>query len=134
MICGGTGIAPMYQVKFFEIQKSHYLKVIQKILDDPTDPTKIHVLFANKSEQDILMKEELQEAAKDPRIKIHYIIDTAPPEWKGFTGYITKEILEKVLPKPNDSQFLWSSGPQPMEKIVKEYLLDLGYSMERSFM
>lgn len=72
------------------------------------------------------MKEELEEAAKDPRIKIHYIIDTTSPEWKGFTGYITKEILQKVLPKPTESQFLWSSGPQPMEKIVREQLLELG--------
>jgi len=92
------------------------------------------VLFANKSEQDILMKKELEDAAKDPRVQIHYILDSAPPEWKGFTGYITKEILEKTLPKPTDRQFIWSSGPHPMEVMVKEQLLELGYSMEHSFM
>ncbi len=80
------------------------------------------------------MKEELEEAVKDPRINIHYVLDTAPPNWKGFTGFITKGILEKTLPKPTNSQFLWASGPRPMEVMVKEQLLELGYSMERSFM
>jgi len=62
MIAGGTGIAPMYQV-------------IRALLDDPTDKTKLHLLFANRSEADILMKEELEAAAKDPRIKVHYTVD-----------------------------------------------------------
>ncbi len=62
MVAGGTGLAPMYQV-------------MRAILDDPTDPTKLHLLFANRSEEDILMKEELDEAAKDPRIKVYYTVD-----------------------------------------------------------
>jgi len=44
-------------------------------LDDPTDQTRLHLLFANRTEQDILMREELEEAAKDPRINIHYTVD-----------------------------------------------------------
>ena len=63
LVAGGTGIAPFYQI-------------ILALLDDPTDRTNIHLLFANKSEADILMREELEEAAKDPRIKIHYTVDT----------------------------------------------------------
>ncbi len=62
MIAGGTGIAPMYQV-------------VRALLDDPTDQTRLHLLFANRTEQDILMREELEEAAKDPRIKVHYTVD-----------------------------------------------------------
>ncbi len=62
MIAGGTGIAPMYQV-------------VRALLDDPTDKTKLHLLFANRSEADILMKDELEQAAKDPRIKLHYVVD-----------------------------------------------------------
>ena len=66
MIAGGTGIAPMYQV-------------MRALLDDPTDQTKLHLLFANRSEQDILMRKELEEAAKDPRIKVHYTVDQVIP-------------------------------------------------------
>jgi len=72
MVAGGTGITPMYQV-------------IRAILDDPTDPTKIHLLFANRSEEDILLKEELEEAAKDPRIKVYYTIDKVIFCWELFS-------------------------------------------------
>jgi len=62
LICGGTGIAPMYQV-------------IKSILDNPQDQTRVSVLFGNKSEEDILMREELEAAASDPRITVYYTVD-----------------------------------------------------------
>ncbi len=61
MVAGGVGLAPIYQI-------------VQALYEDPTDQTKLHILFSNKSEEDIVMREELEEAAKDPRIKVHYTI------------------------------------------------------------
>ena len=48
---------------------------MKAIIDDPTDKTKAYLLVANKTEEDILLKDELKEAAKDPRIKIAYTVD-----------------------------------------------------------
>ncbi len=62
LICGGTGIAPMYQV-------------VKSILDNPNDQTRCTVLFGNKTEEDILMKEELEAAASDPRITVYHTLD-----------------------------------------------------------
>ena len=38
MIAAGTGIAP-------------FLQIIRKILDDPSDPTQISLIYANKTEK-----------------------------------------------------------------------------------
>lgn len=46
MLAGGTGVTPMYQVA-------------NAILKNPTDKTKITLLFANVSADDILIEEEL---------------------------------------------------------------------------
>lgn len=46
MLAGGTGVTPMYQVA-------------NAILKNPTDNTKITLLFANVSADDILIEEEL---------------------------------------------------------------------------
>ncbi|KAE8683563.1 hypothetical protein F3Y22_tig00111200pilonHSYRG00106 [Hibiscus syriacus] len=46
MLTGGTGITPIYQV-------------IQAILKDPEDETDMYVVYANRTEDDILLKEEL---------------------------------------------------------------------------
>merc|ERR1711871_1801569 len=46
MICGGTGVTPMFQV-------------LQEILDNPNDTTKVKMLYANRSVNDILLKDRL---------------------------------------------------------------------------
>lgn len=45
------------------------------MLDNPHDSTIIHVLFGNKSEEDILMKPELEGLKSDPRVKIYFTVD-----------------------------------------------------------
>lgn len=51
MLCGGTGLAPM-------------LQVIRAIIQNKNDKTKVTLIFANKTEADILRKEELDQMAK----------------------------------------------------------------------
>ena len=46
LIAGGTGITPVYQV-------------IRAVLDNPQDHTCLALLFANKHEEDILLRQEL---------------------------------------------------------------------------
>lgn len=46
------------------------------------------LLFANKSEADIVLRKELE--ALQPRIRLVYIVDVAPPEWKYLGGHATK--------------------------------------------
>ena len=46
MIAGGTGITPM-------------LQIAATILDDPSDTTEVSVLYANQTEDDILVREML---------------------------------------------------------------------------
>ncbi len=38
----------------------------------------------------------------------------AGPEWKGFTGFVTKEMLAKTMPKPSESTYIFTCGPPPM--------------------
>lgn len=63
-ILGGTGITPM-------------LQLIRQITRDPKDETKLSLLFANQTEEDILLRDELEEAAKNhpDQVKIWYTVD-----------------------------------------------------------
>ncbi|XP_064425285.1 NADH-cytochrome b5 reductase 1 isoform X2 [Latimeria chalumnae] len=67
MIAGGTGITPM-------------LQLIRAIMKDPDDSTHCSLLFANQTEKDILLREELEEVqARYPeRFKLWYTLDKAP--------------------------------------------------------
>lgn len=105
MIAGGSGITPM-------------LQVIRHILRDPTDKTNVVLLFANQTEGDILLRKELEECEKDPRVKVWYTLDRPESGWKYSSGFVSEEMLrEHFVPFTADTQVLMC-GPPPMLKFA----------------
>jgi len=118
MMAGGTGITPM-------------LQIIAAILKDPKDKTKLSLVFANQTESDILVREELEAlAAQHPkRFKLHYTLDRPPAAWKYSTGFITEEMIKAHLPPPKPSTLVLMCGPPPMVQYAcKANLEKLGYT------
>ncbi|RZS13750.1 hypothetical protein BHM03_00045386 [Ensete ventricosum] len=110
MIAGGTGITPIYQV-------------IQAVLRDPEDPTEMHLVYANRSEDDILLQDELDGWARDrpEQFKVWYVIDEAKrgEEWRYSTGFITESILREHIPVGgSDDTLALACGPPPMIKFA----------------
>uniref|UniRef100_A0A8R1DHG7 NADH-cytochrome b5 reductase n=1 Tax=Caenorhabditis japonica TaxID=281687 RepID=A0A8R1DHG7_CAEJA len=103
MIAGGTGITPM-------------LQVIAAILRDAADATKIKLLFANQTEEDILCRKELDELAEQhpDRFRVWYTVDRPPANWKFSSGFINDAMIkENLYPSGPDSAVLMC-GPPPM--------------------
>ena len=114
MVAGGSGITPMFQI-------------IQAVVKNK-DKVEISLLFGNRSEKDILIREELEQLREDypDNFKLHYMIDKAdhPETWKGEVGYVTKEILEKYMPEAGDDTIILTCGPSILNNLVKQYLPD----------
>jgi len=57
-----------------------------------------------------------------------YILRDPPEQWKGESGFLTKEILERSLPqsRESDSFEVFICGPQPLMNAVEEALVQLG--------
>ncbi|KAI8366749.1 uncharacterized protein BYT42DRAFT_470361, partial [Radiomyces spectabilis] len=86
MIAGGTGIAPMYQM-------------IQRILEDPEDKTRLWLIYGNKKEEDILLRKELdslREKHKD-RFQVDYLLEYPSEEWTGGRGRVTSDLVKGKL-------------------------------------
>ena len=79
MIAGGTGITPM-------------LQVMQEVARNPEDKTKVTLVFANVTEQDILCRKEIDEicASNPQQFSTYYVLDKPPAGWKGGAGYISQ--------------------------------------------
>jgi NAD(P)H-flavin reductase len=119
MIAGGTGITPMYQI-------------IQSVLNDPEDPTELSLIYANRTEKDILLRNELDDLVKrNPRFKIYYILSKPSNNWEFGSGYVTEEIIRNniSLPSsPNNSNIVLLCGPQPMLESCIPNLEKIGFA------
>lgn len=108
LIAGGTGITPMYQLA-------------RAIFSNPDDKTKVTLVFANVTEEDILLKREFEdlENTYPQRFRAFYVLDKPPKEWKGGKGFVSKELLKTVLPEPKSENIkIFVCGPPGMYKAL----------------
>ncbi|CAL9148305.1 unnamed protein product [Musa hybrid cultivar] len=122
MLAGGSGITPMFQVT-------------RAILENPTDKTKVHLIYANVTCEDILLKEELDSLARNypDRFQIYYVLNEPPDEWNGGVGFVSKEMIKAHCPAPASDIQILRCGPPPMNKAMAAHLDDLGYTKEMQF-
>lgn len=118
MIVGGAGITPIYQLT-------------RAILKNPADRTRITLVYANNTEDDVLLRAEFDdlEARFPDRFRAIYTVTRAPADSdpdtgtsrRYHTGYVTKDLLTThanmprgpdAPPAPGVSVFV--SGPPPM--------------------
>jgi cytochrome-b5 reductase len=100
LVAGGTGIAPL-------------LQMIRSVLADPQDHTRLSLVFANRLDEDILMRAELDAlaAAHPERMRIHYVLSSPPEGWTGGRGWVSEEdVSAPHLPAPADSTMVLVCG------------------------
>jgi cytochrome-b5 reductase len=115
MIAGGTGITPMYQL-------------IRAICEDERDTTEVSLIFANRSEDDILLRDELQTFARryPKNLKLWFMLDNAPPNWAYGSGFVTADVMREKLPAPGPETKFMLCGPPGMINASKKALASLG--------
>ncbi|KAK8624177.1 hypothetical protein V6N13_065530 [Hibiscus sabdariffa] len=124
MLAGGTGITPIYQV-------------IQAILKDPKDETEMYVVYANRTEDDILLKDELDGwAKKHDRLKVWYVVQESVREgWQYSLGFVTESILRDHIPEGSGDTLALACGPPPMIQFaVQPNLEKMNYDVKDSLL
>ncbi len=87
LIGGGSGITPLYQL-------------LDAALRDPANRTRFTLLYANVSEADILLRDELAalERAHPHALRVVHTLDNPSPGWTGAAGYVSRELLSAHVP------------------------------------
>jgi NAD(P)H-flavin reductase len=105
-VCTSTGLAPLYSML---ISRCDLFK-----------NTSYKLYMGVWYEKEVFYAKELEEAKKlVPSLDIHFVLDTAGPDWKGLTGRVTAPISELNLTIP--TQFYICGNPA-MIKSVRELL------------
>ncbi|CAJ0968829.1 unnamed protein product [Ranitomeya imitator] len=111
-------------------------QLIRHITQDPNDDTRCSLIFANQTEDDILVRSELESVMKShpEQFKLFYTLDRPPQGWKHGSGFVTADMIKKHLPPPSDNPLVLMCGPPPMIQFAcQDNLTKLGYPEERRF-
>ena len=123
MIAGGSGITPV-------------LQIIEAIYNNEKDKTKVSLIYANQTEDDILLRETLEEMAvnRKGQFNFYFTLDRPADDWTQGKGFITEAMIKENLPPSTDDTIVLMCGPPPMLKYACEpNLTALGYSAQQKF-
>mmetsp|Transcript_32947 Transcript_32947/g.33559 ORF Transcript_32947/g.33559 Transcript_32947/m.33559 type:complete len:960 (+) Transcript_32947:91-2970(+) len=125
MLCGGTGITPMFQV-------------IKAILRDDQDNTEIFMLYGNRTENDILLEPELNEMALNHPKRLHMLHVLSRPKSKEpkkgtVYGRMSASMIRDFIPPGSEEGAiaLMCGPPALLDDVCAPALKEYGYSDDR---
>ena len=112
MIAGGVGITPI-------LSNLHALQA-------RADPRPVVVFFANKSEDDIAFRDELEGMRDTLNLTLVHVVEDPPDGWQAESGFIDRALLERHLPQDSRDWPHMLCGPPPMVEAASGALQALG--------
>ena len=114
LIAGGIGIAPLMSMLRTAAARG--------------DNRPLLLIYAVNNWEGATFREEIEELTHQLKLKVVYVLRNPPDDWKGESGYVTKEILERYLPPSRESgDFeVFLCGPEPLTIAVEKALVQLG--------
>jgi predicted ferric reductase len=117
MIAGGVGVTPMLSML--------------RYMADRGDTRKATLVWSNKTEADILCREELEAiGAKLPNLSIHHVL-TRQKDFQGLTGRLDAAMLKELLSGCSSDAAVFVCGPPPMMDAVCKALKEIGFRARR---
>jgi ferredoxin-NADP reductase len=114
MLSGGVGITP--------------LRSICKYCTDTFSRAKITLLYGNRTEDDIVFQNELEEMQKQNKnLTVVFTVEEARPGWNGRTGIIDEAVIQDEVPNYLKTVF-YVCGPPAMVVAMLELLARMGIS------
>ena len=106
-IAGGIGITPL-------------MSMLRHMRDTRSD-IRVLLLYANRTEEDIVFNRELQEieAGEHPRLKTVHILSEAGEGWHGETGYIDSKKIERFCGSSSGKAFYLCGPAGLVDGVIK---------------
>lgn len=106
LVLGGSGITPGYAL------------IARTVLGAGKEEAEVQVrvVDANKTEGDILMREDLKKLEDESggRAKVTHILSHPSEKWTGLKGHVNEDIIKRNLFPPDDESAVFLCGPPGM--------------------
>ncbi|XP_014246650.1 cytochrome b5 reductase 4 isoform X1 [Cimex lectularius] len=124
LFAAGTGLTPMVRLIQWALQ-------LKKIIN-------VKLLFFNRSERDIVWREEFNTLTRvDTRFTVEHILSQPDPTWSGKQGYLTLQMMQIFIPdfskEALQPYFVCVCGPIAFTQLAERYLQDMNYDAGRYF-
>jgi predicted ferric reductase len=117
LIAGGIGVTPM-------------ISMIRHLADNDSERA-VTLLCANRTEADIVFREELDRlAAGMSGFRVVHVL-SRQDEWAGEKGHIDAALLKRVLTARERAAHVFLCGPRPMMRSVRKALRRVGVPRAR---
>jgi ferredoxin-NADP reductase len=117
MLSGGIGVAPLHSMIRYSTDRG--LK------------TDIILLYSSHSEDDIAFKGDFDEMQMgNHNLKVINTITGSIQNWKGLTGRIDRQMIEKEMPD-HAERYFYTSGPKPMVDAMRAILSKMSLPEEQ---
>ena len=116
-LAGGSGITPL-------------MSMIREVTDRALG-RKITLVYGSRNPEDIIFRKELEDrATRHDNLTFIPVISEPPPEYSGHSGFITADLLEKLIGDTAGKMF-YVCGPEAMYEFCLPELEKLGIANRR---
>jgi predicted ferric reductase len=117
-IAGGVGGAPIVSML--------------RTLADRQEQRPLWLIYGNNNWDDVIFGDELESLKERLDLHLVHVLQDPPADWKGESGIITPELLQRVLPRDAQEYEYFLCGPKPMSDSVQRGLIALRVPMGRT--
>jgi predicted ferric reductase len=117
LLAGGVGIAGLISML--------------RTMADRHDARPVLLFYANREWDGVAFREELERLKDRLTLTVVHVLEHAPDDWPGETGYLTADVLARHLPPGHRRFQFFICGPDPMMDAAEAALIELGVPPER---
>jgi ferredoxin-NADP reductase len=118
-LAGGIGITP--------------LMAMLRHMRDTRDTRSVTLLYANRNEDQIVFREELNDIAAGqwPVLDLVHVLSRPEGDWRGESGHIDRDKIEKFCGQNLGTKVFYVCGPLRMSTALISTLRDMGVPDQR---
>lgn len=116
-LAGGVGIVPIMSML--------------RTLAERGDRRPVLLVYGNWTWEHVIFRDEIDALRERLRLEVVHVLQEAHPDWKGETGLLSRELLERHAPADARAREHFVCGPKPMITLVERGLHGLGIPLRR---
>lgn len=107
-VAGGVGAAPIVSML--------------RTLADRGNRQPLWFFYGNESWDDVIFRDDLEKLQEVLDLRLIHVLNHPPPDWTGETGFVTPDLMQRVLPSEPGKYTYFLCGPKPMADAVQQGL------------